>query len=124
MTEERVPYTEIRDYFLRCYYLYCRNKIFNINHRGGGWIENEFELGYAYEQYESAYDLPIENLMLEVFTLIMIAGRGPIQADAFHRKNIKSILSQYCFEEIIDDITEEEKKDLLYDMTLLDLIDK
>ncbi|MBA0206311.1 Imm2 family immunity protein [Pectobacterium aroidearum] len=124
MNEERIRYNEIRESFLECYYIYCRHKIHSSNMTGNVWIENGSEGGYAYEQEEGAYDFPIENLMLEVLSLIMIAGRGPEKAEKYHREMIEKILAEHPLEQLLEEIAEEEKSDLLYDMSLLGLIDK
>lgn len=124
MNEERVSYNDIKDSFLRCYYTLCKSKIDDMNRGRDGWDNDESERGYAYYQYENAYDLPIENLMLEVFTLIMMAGRGPAHVEKNFRRSIKEILSKNSLDELLNDIDEEEKADLLYDMSLLGLIDK
>ncbi|TAI84397.1 Imm2 family immunity protein [Pectobacterium versatile] len=92
----------------------------------GKEIENIYfqEIGYAYDQAEGSYDFPIENLMLEVLSLIMIAGRGPEKSAKYHREIIEKILAEHPLEQLLEEITEEEKSDLLYDMSLLGLVDK
>ena len=91
--EARVPYKLIRWWLLDCYYVYCQARIRPSKQPRKPWGENEHEIGYAYEQYQSAYQMPIERLMLEVLTLILNAGRGPVQLDSFHRKKIAEILA-------------------------------
>ncbi|MEQ9852245.1 MULTISPECIES: Imm2 family immunity protein [Pectobacterium] len=119
-----IYYKEIKESFLIKYYDCCRNMIFVKNK--GKEIENIYfqEIGYAYDQAEGSYYLPIENLMLEVLSLIMIAGRGPEKAEKYHREMIEKILVEHPLEQLLEEIAEEEKSDLLYDMSLLGLIDK
>lgn len=124
MTEERIGYEEIKNSFLRCYYIYCRNKLDSFNRRGEVWGESESEIGYAYYQFEDSYDLDIEKLMLNVITLVLMAGRGPKQVEKNLRESINSILKNKALNVIVQNITEEEKIDLLYDMSLLGIIDK
>ncbi|MEI7343083.1 hypothetical protein WCT87_16590 [Pectobacterium brasiliense] len=121
---ERIDYKEIKESFLIKYYDCCRNMIFVKNK--GKEIENIYfqEIGYAYDQAEGSYYLPIENLMLEVLSLIMIAGRGPEITERYHREMIEKILVEHPLEPLLEEITEEEKSDLLYDMSLLGLVDK
>ncbi|MEQ9944451.1 hypothetical protein ABRP58_20665 [Pectobacterium aroidearum] len=121
---ERIDYKEIKESFLIKYYDCCRNMIFVKNK--GKEIENIYfqEIGYAYDQAEGSYYLPIENLMLEVLSLIMIAGRGPEITERYHREMIEKILVEHPLEQLLEEITEEEKSDLLYDMSLLRLVDK
>lgn len=121
MTEERVSYGEIREWFLGHYYTVCRRKLNNFKRDGKTWGENESETGYSYYEFENAYDLPIEILMLEVFVLILYAGRSSAQAEKYHRDLIVGILKDNDFNKLMGDITEEEKEDLLYDMNLLDI---
>ncbi|MCQ8233625.1 hypothetical protein [Pectobacterium carotovorum] len=124
MTEERINYEEIKNSLLRYYYIYCRNKLESFNRRGERWAEHESEIGYAYYQFENAYELDIENLMLDVVTLVLMAGRGPQQVEKNLRNSINILLSNQGLDKLIQDITEEEKSSLLYDMSLLGLIDK
>ncbi|WP_224718353.1 hypothetical protein [Pectobacterium versatile] len=84
MTEERVNYEEIKNSLLRYYYIYCRNKIESFNRRDEKWAEHESEIGYAYYQFENAYELDIENLMLDVVTLVLMAGRGLQQVEKIY----------------------------------------
>ncbi|MCE9733159.1 hypothetical protein [Pectobacterium sp. IFB5596] len=121
---EHIYYKEIKESFLIKYYDCCRNMIFVKNK--GKEIENIYfqEIGYAYYQAEGSYYLPIENLMLEVLSLIMIAGRGPEITERYHREMIEKILVEHPLEQLLEEITEEEKSYLLYDMSLLGLIDK
>ncbi|MEQ9877664.1 hypothetical protein ABRP92_06690 [Pectobacterium aroidearum] len=62
--------------------------------------------------------------MLNVFKLILIAGRETENVEDSIRKSITTILAENSLEELIKDIGEDEKKDLLYDMQLLGLIEK
>lgn len=121
---ERIDYNKIKQSFLNNYYHCCRNLIFVKN--TGRSVENiSFqEIGYAYDQAEGSYDFPIENLMLEVLSLVLMATRGPEQAEAYHRDMITKILAEHPLEELLEEVPEEEKSDLLYDMSLLGLIDK
>ncbi|ARB82704.1 MULTISPECIES: hypothetical protein [Yersinia] len=122
MSYERIDYQEIKSSFLESCYRCCRHKLKDINRGGLGWTEGEHEIGYAYYQFENAYELPIEKLMLEVVTLILWAGRCPEQSEILHRNEIKKILSAHPLDELIKDIAEEECSDLLYDMKLLKLV--
>ncbi|MBS4429587.1 hypothetical protein E2566_00310 [Pectobacterium punjabense] len=124
MSEERLNYNKIRRSFLEDYYLCCRHKLHTFNQLGELWEYGDSEIGHAYYQSEDAYDFPIENLMLEVLSLIMIAGRGPGKAEKYHREMIEKIFTEHSLEQLLEEITEEEKSDLLYDMSLLGLVDK
>jgi hypothetical protein len=122
MNSERIDYYEIKRDFLDCCYAGCRAMLSDITAGNSQWPEGTDERGYASYQYEGVYQLPIEQLMLAVINLILMAARGPEHVEMFHRKEIKKILSAHPLDELIKDIAEEERSDLLYDMKLLKLI--
>jgi hypothetical protein len=122
MNSERIVYYEIRQSFLEYCYEGCRQKLKNIARGTSGVPKEEDGIGYASYQYEGVYQLPIEQLMLAVINLILMAARGPEHVEIFHRNEIKKILSAHPLDELIKDISEEERSDLLYDMKLLELI--
>lgn len=53
--------------------------------------------------------------MLEVITL---------KTKKYHKDVILTILSKHSLNELLDCITDDDRKDILYDMSLLGLIDK
>ncbi|MGP1133305.1 hypothetical protein ACJ8IO_22075, partial [Serratia sp. CY44083] len=63
-------------------------------------------------------------LMLNVFKLVLMAGRGPEGVEINIRNNISDILKDRSLEELLLDASEEEKSDLLYDMELLGLLEQ
>lgn len=111
---KRVNFSEIRAAFLDCYYGYCTAKI----HHGQAWQDGEHEIGYAYEQYELAYDLPIEQLMLEVIALVLGGRRWPV-FDDFHRQKIDQILQHNVLQQMMSVLDEEERRDFEADLHLL-----
>lgn len=62
--------------------------------------------------------------MMVLVRQIVMAGRAPKHIEKNHRNNITDILSKHSIDELIIDISEEEIKDLLYDMSLLNLRDE
>jgi|GEM_PF-649548 len=112
--EERVPYGEIRAWFLNCYYVYCQDKIA----AGRGWAERELEINWAYNEFDNAFQLPIENLMVEALTLILEGGRLP-DTEAYHRNRIANILEQNNLEDMMREISEDEAHELRYDLKIL-----
>lgn len=116
----RVTYKMIRWGLLDCYYIYCRGKIHskNCNNRGD-WVDGELEIGYAYEQDEGAYRLPIENLMLEVVTLILLGGRGSTQTEKYHRNKITEILKENDLALMLRMLPDDERRSFEYDLKLL-----
>ncbi|WP_225086415.1 hypothetical protein U1R68_00320 [Pectobacterium colocasium] len=122
--DERMTYKELRDMFLSCFYDCCRNKLQLYIKTGEKNDYDGEEIGYASYQFENTPFIPIEKLMLNVFKLILIAGRETENVEDSIRKSITTILAENSLEELIKDIGEDEKKDLLYDMQLLRLIEK
>ncbi|ATX62767.1 hypothetical protein [Yersinia hibernica] len=122
MISGRIGYQEIKMSLLELYYIYCQQKFGSNSRDVDTWLKDESEIGYAYGEFCESYDLPIENIMLEVLSLILRAGRGPEKAEQYHYNRIAEILSKHNLDELMTDIDEEERKDLLYDMKLLKLI--
>lgn len=54
----------------------------------------------------------------------MIAGRRPEITERYHREMIEKILVEHPLEQLLEEITEEEKSDLLYDTQPLILIER
>ncbi|AKL42746.1 TPA: hypothetical protein I8438_000048 [Serratia marcescens] len=124
MDDERMTYGEIRKMTLECFYDCCRN-ILDINKKTGERTSYDgLEIGYAIYQCENTPFSPIEKLMFEVFTLILRAGRGPKKAENITRDAITLIISETPLNILIEDISDDEKRNLLYDMELLGLLDK
>ncbi len=94
MDEERMTYEELRAEYLDCFYSCCRSHINAFNKNGTTWEYGIEEIGYASYQYENAQLSPVEMLMLKVFTLILIAGRGPKDVENNYRNSISSILGK------------------------------
>lgn len=122
--DERMSYKDIRTDFLDCFYGCCRNILDMSNKSGEKPLYDGMEIGYASYQYEHVPFIPIENLMLNVFKLVLMAGRGPDEVEINVRNNISDILKDRSLEELLLDASEEEKNDLLYDMELLGLLEQ
>lgn len=122
MNSERINYYEIKRDFLDCCYAGCRAMLSDFITGSPQWPEDTDERGYASYQYEGVYQLPIEQLMLAVINLILMAARGPEYVEIFHRKEIQKILSAHPINELLQELGEEEREELLYDMKLLKLI--
>jgi len=118
--DERMTYETIREWIFNCYYSYCRTKL----HDRSAWVENESELGYAYDQLENAFDLPIERLMFAVSLLILDAGRSAEPFESEIRAQIRDLLSQNDLKEMINVLPHEEMEDFLWDLKVLGIISK
>ncbi|MCW6014216.1 hypothetical protein K1Y38_15320 [Serratia marcescens] len=110
--DERMSYKDIRTDFLDCFYGCCRNILDMSNKSGEKPLYDGIEIGYASYQYEHVPFIPIENLMLNVFKLVLMAGRGPEEVEINVRNNISDILKDRSLEELLLDASEEEKKRL------------
>jgi len=84
MSDERIDYYEIKRDFLECCYEGCRVKLDDISSGNSQWPEGADGRSYASYQYEDVYQLPIEQLMLAVINLILMAARGPEHVEAYH----------------------------------------
>lgn len=83
------------------------------------WVEGESEVGYAYDELDNSFDLPIERLMLEVLTLVLDAGRGSERAKAYHRMAIAEIFSNNDLSELLENIPPGEAEELNSDIKIL-----
>ncbi len=119
---ERAPYRLIRWWLLDCYYTYCRSKVKAMTKWQKGWLPNEHELHWAYEQSEFSYQFPLEKLMLEVLTLTLNAGRGPVTVETYHRSKIAEILKKNNLDEMLKTLPPGERNEFEYDLKLLNLI--
>lgn len=122
--DERAPYRLIRWWLLDCYYTYCRSKLHakRLDKGGDLWLPLEYEIGYAYEQNEDAYGLPIEQLMLEVLTLVLRCERGSPKAEPYHRAKIAGILEKNDLSEMLSELPTEERREFEHDLRLLKLL--
>ncbi|MDW3716533.1 MULTISPECIES: Imm2 family immunity protein [unclassified Pseudomonas] len=115
--EDRVSYGEIRAMFLSCYYNYCKLKLKSSS----AWVEGESEAGYAYGELENAFDMPVENLMLEVLALVMQAGRASLQTQKYHKDAICSLLSDRSISDVLEGLPAEEVDEFKADLVVLGL---
>ncbi|QOT79037.1 Imm2 family immunity protein [Cupriavidus basilensis] len=116
--EDRVSYSVMRAWIFSRYYSYCRSKLNNKS----SWVEGESEVGYAYDELDNSFELPVERLMLEVLTLILDAGRGSEQAGAYHRKAIEDLLENNDLSEMLKDIPMDEVEEFKIDINVLGVI--
>lgn len=119
MNRPRISYEEMGHLIFSSCQAYCRHKI----HSKKGWLpsDEEHEISYAYEQLDSIFQLPIEQLMLEVLVLILDAGRGSSKFLSFHKEMALKLLSTPTIDSQIDGLPAEERELLLNDMKILDL---
>jgi hypothetical protein len=118
VTEERVAYEVIRQWIFNCYYGLCRSKL----KQNKKWAAGESEIGYAYYNLDTAFELPIERPMLEVLMLILDAGRGSEEFHIHTRSVISEILKNNDFDQMVSCLPEDEKKEFLHDCKLVKII--
>ena len=116
-------YDEVKSIFFNACYSYCRNK--NLVSKGKiiTWSDYESEHGFAYDALTDSFGSPVEDLMLEVITLVADAGRAPEQTEKYHKNIISNMLLQHSLTELLSHVSEEDRKDISYDMSLLGFID-
>ena len=124
MDDERMTYGEIREMILECFYDCCRNILSRNRKTGEKSSYDGLEIGYASYQYECTPFSPIEKLMFEVFLLILMAGRQPGDVEDNIRNSISLIVKEIPLRYLIKDLSDDEKRDLLYDMELLGLLEE
>lgn len=122
MTRKLISYDEIRRYFLDCFYENRRQLIKHSQNQTLPPVDQLKEVSYAYYQWENAYDLPVEKLMLDVLALIMLAGCDAAVFVDYLQKNILDILDRYTLDELLQEIDEDSKSELVYDLIFLGMI--
>ena len=115
--EDRVPYAEMRSWLLNLYYVFCHGMIASNT----VWEPDLVEIGYAYNEVDGVFERPIEQLMLEVLTLVLLGGR-PVVSVPYHTRRIAEIVAAHPLDELLHDQPEEELHELRSDLRLLKLI--
>jgi hypothetical protein len=124
--DQRVPYALIMLRLSDLCKNYCRGKIrapFIEGYKGRkGWFPGEDPLAWAYEQNECAYSFPIEELMLEVATLILDGGRSfeNEQWMNYYRAKIKAILQKNDLQAMLAELPQPERDYFESDLKLLE----
>ncbi|TQI83131.1 immunity protein Imm2 of predicted polymorphic toxin system [Serratia marcescens] len=116
-------YDEIRNSFAHSSYVYCREIIDLLKDGDNHGVCDTSDQAFAYESLEGSFEEPIECLMLELVTLIFMAGRCSDKTVKFHTDIILKILSENDLFEMLKDVTEDEKNEILNDLRLLGFID-
>lgn len=98
--------------FFKSYEVYCKNKIrHNLS-----WEEDEHEIHFAYAQNKDKFDTPLEQLMVEVWALILSGNRFKDKAQQ-HYDKIDMTLKDYDADMHIAMVPDKDK--LIRDMQLL-----
>ena len=124
MSENLYTYDKIRKGLIACFYEYRRHLIATAQKQKMRPLKQEEEVGYASAEWDDVYERPVEQLMLYVATLIMLVGCNPAVFIDYLHKSIRDILEKYTLEELLQEVDEDSKSDLLYDLTLLGFINK
>ncbi len=113
---QRETYSNIKQYFLNYAFNACAAKFcYGAVQK---WSEDETEYGYADYNFEHSFDLPIENLMWYVISIIADAGRTP-HHHLILLQDIHHILKKHDLNELTNDLDEEEKEEFLYELNLV-----
>jgi len=108
---ERVTYSEIKSMVLACYWRGCRD------HALTGWSQEQV-CAWTYGEFEGAFDLEVENFMLEVASLILSGGWSP-QLAAHHTSEISQILSNSSIDILLKEVSAEESEELRGDLVAI-----
>jgi hypothetical protein len=124
--DQRVPYALIMLRLSeRCKH-YCQSKLKGLLNPAAkgptGWRPNENGLAWAYEQVECAYSFPIEELMLEVASMILDGGRSfeSEQWMNYHRAKIQAILQKNDLQAMLAELPQPERDYFESDLKLLE----
>ena len=112
--KERVPYETIKGRVLDAYFDFCRD-------RGlvGRRSQEEILGGITYE-FENAFELPLENLMLCVVQLVLSGGWHP-NAEAYLREQISDQLAEFHLDNLLVGLPQEEASLFRHDLDTLRL---
>jgi hypothetical protein len=110
---ERISYAVIKELLLSYYWRGCRD------HGFAGWLPEQVS-AWAYGEFEGSYDLPIENLMLEVASLVLTGGWFSDQA-RYHKEEILRILSVINLNAQLTELPQEEAEEFTNDLRVLNL---
>lgn len=113
---KRINYETLKKWFFEDAYQWCQEKF--ENGKIGKWHQSFTEWGGALDSFEGHFDLPIENLMLNVIYIIVNAGRHEVSHDIV-LSEIDDILSKNSLNDLISGLEEEEKQEFLYDLNLV-----
>ncbi|OOR97087.1 hypothetical protein B0186_10855 [Canicola haemoglobinophilus] len=113
--EDRVKYSELKEWFLDDAYTWCQQKFRNGKIKK--WNINFNEWGGALDSFDGNFYLPIENLMLYVIFIITNGARH-LYSHNLVMSDIDKILSEYNIDDLVS-VLEEEKQEFLYDLNLV-----
>lgn len=119
-----MSYDEVKSGFSSSRYAACRNMFMILNNGHNNIMSESSDQAFAYEAWEGAYTEPVEDLMLELVTLIFMAGRGSQKTVDYHKEKISKILSINNLDDMLENVTEDDKGDILYDLKLLGFLYK
>ncbi len=108
---DRVVYSEIKTMLLVCYWRGCRD--YGLS----GW-SHEQVCAWAYGEFEGAYDLTVEILMLEVASSVLSGGWSSNLA-LHHATEISRILYETNIEILLQGVPCEEAEELINDLTVI-----
>jgi hypothetical protein len=114
---KRKTYKEIKSSLLDAYFTFARDLGLVF---GQPFVQ---VIGAVSSDYEGVFALPVENIMRGIVTLVLSAGRFP-EPEANIRKKIRELIASNGLENILADLPQDEKKELLHDLKVLKLLDQ
>lgn len=118
--DARVPYHLILWWFFKSVYGCCCTSVHYNNRWHNLPLEPLSEYTTAHAQSEG-FSLPIEQLMLEVITLMVYAGRASEKNESAHRQAIAEILRKHDLETMLAELPADERREFVEDMRTLQL---
>lgn len=115
MNQTKKSYSSIKADILDAYFDFCRDRGIALN------MPHEQILGSVDNELEGTYSTDIETLMF--FVVMLVLSGGWYKDASLHiQKKISELLKRRPIEELINDMPNDESRDLLHDMKALKLI--
>jgi len=106
-----VSYLDIKRSLLACYWRGCRDQALS------GWSDEQV-CAWAYGEFEDAYDLAVEVLMLEVASLIL-SGEWSTKLADYHVGEISRILGGTGCEEFLAGVSADDRDDFIKGLQII-----
>lgn len=111
---EITSYQEVKDIALSCYWRGCRD------HKTLNWTTEQV-CAWTYNELENSFDLPIENLMLEIIFFVLTSGLQSTLSE-YHRKAANKILIEMDLVRELISLLPDDASELESDLRTLEYI--
>jgi hypothetical protein len=107
-------YQEIKDIAFSCYWRGCRD------HKRYNWTSEQI-YAWTYNELENSFDLPIENLMLEVVFFVLTSGLQGTLSE-YHKKSAQGIIAEIDLAHELASLQPDDATEFQADLRALGLI--